>query len=71
MGRKWQAQEAVDRAAARLRINIMVGNVAVGRAGQGSFPKPHYDKARGREKHQLVQDEKIAGPRWSVCTSLD
>ena len=56
-GRKWKAQEAVDRAEARLQHNILVGNTAVGRAGLGSFPKPRYDKARGREKRSMVQDE--------------
>lgn len=42
---------------ARLRHGVLVGNVAVGRAGLGSFPNPRYDKAKGREKRQLVQDE--------------
>lgn len=56
-GRKWKAQEAVNRAEARLQHNVLVGNSAVGRAGLGSFPKPRYDKARGREKRQMVQDE--------------
>ncbi|XP_053339380.1 uncharacterized protein LOC128510861, partial [Clarias gariepinus] len=56
-GRKWKAQEAVSRAEARLQHNVLVGNTAVGRAGLGSFPKPRYDKARGREKRQMVQDE--------------
>lgn len=53
----WQAQGAVDRAEARLRHSTLVRNVAVGRAGLSSFPKPHYNKARGGEKRQLVQDE--------------
>ncbi|XP_050957201.1 uncharacterized protein LOC127158092 [Labeo rohita] len=56
-GRKWKAQEAVNRAEARLQHSVLVGNSAVGRAGLGSFPKPRYDKARGREKRQMVQDE--------------
>ncbi|XP_076844394.1 uncharacterized protein LOC143489330 [Brachyhypopomus gauderio] len=56
-GRKWKAQEAVDRAEAKLQHNILVGNTAVGRAGLGCFPKPRYDKARGREKRQMVQNE--------------
>ena len=49
-GRKWQAQEAVSRAEARLRHKTLVGTVAMGRAGLGSFPKPRYDRARGKEK---------------------
>ncbi|XP_069366366.1 uncharacterized protein [Paralichthys olivaceus] len=56
-GRKWQAQEAITRAEARLRHKMLVGSVARGRAGLGSFPKPRYDQARGKEKRQLVQDE--------------
>nr|BAC82598.1 reverse transcriptase [Takifugu rubripes] len=60
-GRKWEAQKAVDRAEARLEArlqhNILVGNTAGGRAGLGSFPIPRYDKARGREKRSMVQDE--------------
>ncbi|KAL0194102.1 hypothetical protein M9458_012398, partial [Cirrhinus mrigala] len=36
---------------------ILVGTVAVGRAGLGIFPKPRYDRAQGKEKCQLIQDE--------------
>lgn len=56
-GRKWKAQEAINRAEARLQHIILFVNTAVGWAGLGSFPKPRYDKARGREKRQMVQDE--------------
>ncbi|KAI8506911.1 hypothetical protein Bbelb_153500 [Branchiostoma belcheri] len=56
-GRKWKAQEAVDKAESRLRHSVLVGTLAVGRAGLGSCPKPQYDKASGRERRQLVQDE--------------
>ncbi len=56
-GRKWQAQGAVDRAEARLRHSTLVGTMAVGRSGLGSFPKPQYDRAQGKEKRQLIQDE--------------
>ena len=35
----------------------MVSWLAAWCAGLGSFPKPRYDKVRGREKRQLVQDE--------------
>lgn len=66
MGRK--AQEAVGREEAWLQHNILVGNVAVGRAGLGSFPKPRYDKEGGREKNQLVQDKiqaEVEEDRWT------
>lgn len=56
-GRKWQAQEAVSRAESRLRHKTLVGTVAMGRAGLGSFPKPRYDRACGKEKRQMVLDE--------------
>ncbi len=56
-GRKWQAQKGVDRAEAQLRHGVFVGSVAVVRAGLGSFSKPRYDNARGREKRQLEQNE--------------
>ncbi|XP_024141063.1 uncharacterized protein LOC112154399 [Oryzias melastigma] len=56
-GRKWKAQEAVNRAEARLQHSVLVGNIAVGRAGLGRFVKPSYNKARGRERRQMVQDE--------------
>lgn len=35
----------------------MFDHVAVGLAGLSIFLKPRYDKARGREQHQMVQDE--------------
>ncbi|XP_035688709.1 LOW QUALITY PROTEIN: uncharacterized protein LOC118424272 [Branchiostoma floridae] len=60
-GRKWKAQEAVDQAEARLRHSVLVGSVAVGRAGLGSCPKPRYDKVSGKEKRQKIQDEIRAG----------
>lgn len=48
-GRKWRAQEAVTKAEARLRHKMLVGPLAIGRAGLGCFPKPRYDLARGKE----------------------
>nr|XP_055028991.1 uncharacterized protein LOC129418090 [Misgurnus anguillicaudatus]XP_055035306.1 uncharacterized protein LOC129423146 [Misgurnus anguillicaudatus] len=56
-GRKWRAQEAVDQAEARLRHSVLVGSVAVGRAGLGSHTRPRYDKAQGTERRQMVQRE--------------
>lgn len=45
--RKWWAQKAFDEAEARLRHGVLVGWVAVGRAGLGSHTRPRYDKAQG------------------------
>ena len=56
-GRKWRAQEAVDRAETRLNHSVIVGNVATGRAGLGSFPKQSFDKATPREKRRMVLEE--------------
>lgn len=55
-GRKWQAQEPINRAETRLRHKTLVGTVARGWAGFGSIPKPNYDRAHGKEKCQLVLD---------------
>ncbi|XP_076860736.1 uncharacterized protein LOC143513938 [Brachyhypopomus gauderio] len=60
-GRKWKAQEAVEQAEARLRHGILVGTVAVGRAGLGSFTRPCYGKAQGKERRQMIQSEIRAG----------
>ncbi|XP_061896833.1 uncharacterized protein LOC133645919 [Entelurus aequoreus] len=69
-GRKWQAQEAVSRAEARLRHKTLLGTVARGRAGLGSFPKPRWDRARGKEKRQLVQEEIRAEVEEERCCRM-
>ena len=56
-GRKWSAHEAVERAEARLQHSVIVGNVAVGRAGLGSYHRQLYNKASKKEKRKMVQDE--------------
>ncbi|XP_072560565.1 uncharacterized protein [Paramormyrops kingsleyae] len=56
-GRKWRAQEAVQLAEARLQHGVLVGSVAVGRAGLGCHKTPRYDKAQGRDRRQMIQDE--------------
>ncbi|KAI4885725.1 hypothetical protein NFI96_026178, partial [Prochilodus magdalenae] len=40
--------------------SILVGTVAIGRAGLGSNPKPSYSKASVKEKRNLVQEEVCA-----------
>lgn len=37
-----------------LRHKTLEGTVAMGRAGIGNFPKPRYNRARNKVKHQLV-----------------
>ncbi|KAI2644199.1 Renalase [Labeo rohita] len=56
-GRKWRAQEAVQLAEARLRHGVLVGSVAVGRAGLGCHKTPRYDRAQGRVRQQMIQGE--------------
>ncbi|XP_060744927.1 uncharacterized protein LOC132858560 [Tachysurus vachellii] len=56
-GRKWRAEAAVDQAESRLHHGVLVGAVARGRAGLGTFQGPQFDKARGKERRQLVQGE--------------
>ncbi|XP_067296477.1 uncharacterized protein [Pseudorasbora parva] len=72
-GRKWQAQEAVTKAEARLRHKTLLGSVAMGRAGLGCFPKPRYDLARGKERRRLIQDEiraEVEEERYTKMTSM-
>ncbi|XP_034552669.1 LOW QUALITY PROTEIN: uncharacterized protein LOC117822130 [Notolabrus celidotus] len=56
-GRKWKAAEAVDVAEAQLRHRVLVGTVARGRAGLGSSKTPRYNKAQGKDKRSLIQEE--------------
>lgn len=56
-GRKWRAEVAVDQAESRLRHGVLVGAVARGRTGLGTFQEPRFDNARGKERRQLVQNE--------------
>ncbi|XP_077372334.1 uncharacterized protein LOC144033646 [Festucalex cinctus] len=67
-GRKWCAQEAVDQAESRLRHSELVGPVACGRAGLGSNPRPSYNKAQGKEKRLLIQEEVRAGVEEERCS---
>ena len=60
-GRMWKAQEAVDQAESLLQLSKLVGTVASGQAGLGSNARPSYNKAKGKERHQLIQEEVQAG----------
>ena len=60
-GRKWRAQEAVEQAESRLRHSVLVGPVASGRAGLGSVATTRYDKALGKDRRRLVQEEVRTG----------
>ncbi|XP_063050108.1 uncharacterized protein LOC134444859 [Engraulis encrasicolus] len=69
-GRKWCAQEAVNQAESRLRHSELVGTVASGRAGLGSNPRPSYNKAKGKERRQLIQEEVRAGVEEARCSRM-
>ncbi len=56
-GRKWKAEGAVRQAEARLDHNRLVGVVARGRAGLGSFSTLHIDTIKGKERRRPVQEE--------------
>ena len=56
-GRKWRAEAAVEQAESRLRHRVLVGTVARGRMGLGTVASPRFDKVRGKERRQLVQNE--------------
>ncbi|MCI4390737.1 hypothetical protein PGIGA_G00126150 [Pangasianodon gigas] len=60
-GRKWKAEKAVEVAESRLRQKALVGTLATGRAGLAYVPKIQVSKARGKERHQLLQEEVRAG----------
>lgn len=60
-GRKWRAQEAVEQAESRLRHSVLVGPVSSGRAGLGSVATTRYDKALGKDRRRLVQEEVRTG----------
>ncbi len=60
-GRKWKVEKAVEVAESCLRQKALVGTLATGRAGLGYFPKTQVGKAKGKERHHLLQEEVRAG----------
>ena len=60
-GRKWRADKALEVAESRLRQKALVGLIATGRAGIGYLPATRVDKAKGKERQHLVQEEVRAG----------
>lgn len=71
--RKWRGERGVEVAESYLRQKELVGTLATGTAGLGLFPKTQMGKARGKERHQLIQEEvrlsKTVGLRQSGRTS--
>lgn len=59
--RKWRAEREVEVAKSHLRQKELVGTLATGTAGLGLFPKTQVGKARGKERHQLIQEDVRAG----------
>lgn len=56
-GRTWRAERAVEVAESCLRQKELVGTLATGRADLSLFPKTRVGKARGKERHRLIQAE--------------
>ena len=60
-GGKWRTQEAVEQAKSRLRHSVLIAPVASGQAGLGRAPSTRYDRALGKDRCRLVQEEVRAG----------
>lgn len=58
---RWRAHEAVEQVESHLRHKVLVGAVAICRAGLDSSPTTHYNKAEGKDRQGLVQKEVRAG----------
>lgn len=56
-GRKRRAEKAVEGAEIRLQHKMVMGTIAKGKAGLGFLEVPRYDKAQGKERRQLIQEE--------------
>ena len=56
-GRKWCAKKELGNAEERLRLKVLVGTVAIGRAGLGYFPSTQIHKAKGEQRWNLIQEE--------------
>lgn len=41
----------------QLCLRVLVGSMAVGHAGLGCIPTMHYNKAKGKERWDMVQKE--------------
>ena len=50
----------------RLRHKAILGSIAKGRAGLGFFPSTHTNSAKGKERHQLIQEVR-EGIEVSYC----
>lgn len=61
-GRKWRAAEAVDVAEPPLRYRALVKAGTRGRTGLRSGTTSHFDKAQGKDRRSLVQEEVEAAP---------
>ena len=55
--RKWSAKIELQVAEERLRHKAILGSIAKGRAGLGFFPSTHTNRAKGKERRQLIQEE--------------
>ena len=61
-GRKWSVEGELRAAEERLRHKVLLGTVAIGKAGLFFFfPSPKISKTKGKEKRKLIQEEVHTG----------
>ncbi|KAJ8008617.1 hypothetical protein DPEC_G00106740 [Dallia pectoralis] len=70
-GRRWRAAEEVEVAESSLQHRELVGAVAYGRAGLGSGTTSRYNKAQGKDRRSLVQQELGIGGVTSLYPLLE
>ena len=56
-GRKWSPQKAIEEAESRVRVSDIIGTVAEGRRGLGSYGRVPWSKADGKTKRRMIEDE--------------
>ena len=56
-GRKWSAEEELRVAEERIKHKKILDTIAIEGARLGYFPNSQTSKAKGKERHQIIQDE--------------
>ena len=75
-GRKLSAERKLQVAEERLRHKAILGSIAKGRSGLGFFSFTHTNRAKGKERRQLIQEvragvEEVRFWKWSVWVSKE
>lgn len=66
-GRKWRAEKELEIAEDRLRHREILGTIAKGRASLGYFPCPQINRAKEKEKRQLIQEVRAGIEETRYC----